>query len=225
MKGDDGSHSGRTRHRGFSLVELLVVLAIMVIITTIALTSQSAFNKTLILANTAYDVALTLRSAETYGLGNRVAGSVANAGYGIDFQKATPGSFILFADTSPQSSNSTACHPNPDPSAPNARPGNCVYDAGSGEKVTSYALGNGITISDFCAYQLSVWSCASGGLSSLDIIFSRPNPDPFISVNGSYSTVSPATRACLTLSSPQGGLRFISVGASGEITANAASCP
>ena len=218
-----------SHHRGFTLIELLVVLAIMVIITSVVLTSQSSFNKTLILANTAYDVALTLRSAETYGLGNRVAGTVANAGYGLDFQKATPGSFTLFADTYPPPS-STGCHPATDPTAPNARPGDCVYEANQGEKVTEYALGNGITVSDFCAYTPNTlsWSCANSGnqaLSVLDIIFSRPNPDPFMSVNGAYSASSPVTEACLTLSSPQGGSRFISVGASGEINATALSCP
>ncbi|MHB1769860.1 MAG: prepilin-type N-terminal cleavage/methylation domain-containing protein [Minisyncoccota bacterium] len=219
----------QNRHSGFTLIELLVVLAIMVIITAVVLTSQSSFNKTLILANTAYDVALTLRSAETYGLGNRVAGTVENAGYGLDFQKATPGAFTLFADTYPPPS-STSCHPIADPTAPNARPGDCVYEANQGEKVTGYTLGNGITISDFCAYtpnNLS-WSCANSGnqaLSTLDIIFSRPNPDPFMSVNGAYSTANPVTAACLALSSPQGGSRFISVGASGEINESALSCP
>ena len=48
--------------KGFTLIELLIVLAIIATVTTIALSSQSNFNKTLILANTAYDIALTLRS-------------------------------------------------------------------------------------------------------------------------------------------------------------------
>lgn len=205
----------------------MVVLAIITIISLIIVTNQGAFNRTLLLENTAYDVALTLRSAETYGLGNRIAGSIANAGYGLDFQKATPGSFTLFADTSPLSSDPSACHPNPNPSAPNARPGNCVYDANQGEKVTGYTLGNGITISDFCAYTPNTlsWSCASGSLTSLDIVFSRPNPDPFMSVNGYYSATFPITKACIALTSQQGGARFVSVAASGEITANASSCP
>ena len=79
----------------------MVVLTIIVVITTVVVASQSSFNKTLILVNTAYDIALTLRSAETYGLGSRAFGGVVNAGYGLNFQSGTPQSFTLFADTYP----------------------------------------------------------------------------------------------------------------------------
>lgn len=213
---------------GFTLVELLVVVAIILVITSIALASQSSFNKTLILANTAYDVALTLHSAETYGLGSRAVAGVANTGYGIDFQSGTPGLFTFFADTYPLPSTAPGCHQTADPTAPDARPGDCAYEANRGEKVTDYTLGNGMTVSDFCAYALGGWSCAhanGGTLQTLDIVFARPNTEAFMSVNGSYSVAFPVTRACLSVSSPQGGARFVSVAASGEITANAPSCP
>lgn len=209
----------RTLSSGFTLIELMVVLTIIVTITMVILTSQSTFNKTLILANTAYDIALTLRSSQTYGLSSRAVVSTRNVGYGLNFQKVTPGSYTLFADTFPEPS-AFNCHgiPPNGATAPDAKPGNCRYD--SGEKVLDYTLGNNIIVSDFCAFALGSWSCAyarGGGLTSLNIVFARPNPDPFINVNG--------TKACLAISSPQGGSSFISVSASGEITANAPSCP
>jgi len=206
----------------------MVVLAIIVVISVVVLASQSSFNKTIILTNTAYDVALTLRSAETYGLSSRVTGASANAGYGINFQKATPGSFILFVDFYPAPSTLSVCHPTSDASSPSALPGDCVYQPDQGERVSEYVLGNGITIADFCIFALDRWWCAyaqGGGLSSLDIVFARPNPDPFMSVNGLYFSAIPISAACLALTSPQGGARFISVAASGQIVANAASCP
>lgn len=212
-------------------MELMVVLAIIVIITSVVLTSQNSFNKTLILANTAYDIALTLRSAQTYGLSSRAAGAAASAGYGLHFQTSPAGLFTLFADTYPGASVSSVCHPTSDASAPDAKPGNCSYESAQGEKVVDYKLGNGITVSDFCAYSLGSWSCtyahsgAGGGLSSLDIVFARPNPDPFMSVNGSYSIIAPVTAACIAVTSPQGGAHFVSVAASGQIVANALSCP
>lgn len=206
----------------------MVVLTIIVVITMVVLSSQSSFNKTLILANTAYDIALTLRSAETYGLGSRAFGTTVNAGYGLHFDVGTPGSFTLFADQYPVPSVSSVCHPALDVSAPSAQPGNCSYDPSQGEKITNYTLGNGITVHDFCAYALNTWSCAGaqgGGLTVLDIVFARPNPEPFISVNGSYTTTFPVTAACITLTSPQGGEKYVSVGSSGQINANASSCP
>ena len=213
-------------HRGFTLIELLVVFSIIVVVTTIAITSQSSFNRTVILANTAYDVALSLRSAQTFGLGSRAAGVTANAGYGIHFEAATPNSFTFFADTYPSPSTNSQCHPTADTSAPNAQPGNCSYDSAQGEQVTTYRMGNGITISNFCVDVLGSFECAQGGdLTVLDIVFARPNPDPFMSVNGVYEASYPISAACVTLTSPQGGARFVSVGASGEITANATSCP
>jgi prepilin-type N-terminal cleavage/methylation domain-containing protein len=221
----------KTPSSGFTLVELLVVLAIIGVIMTVTLTSQGSFNKTLILSNTAYDIALTIRSAETYGLSSRASGAVANSGYGINFTTTAPDTVTLFADAYPIPGVTTVCHANPDPTAPDARPGDCAYQSSQGELVTSYKLGNAITITDFCAQSSGVWSCTyahggyGGGLASLDLVFVRPDPNPFMSVNGAYSSLSPVTRACLTISSRQGGSRYISVSSSGQISASAASCP
>lgn len=207
-------------------MELLVVLAIIITITGVVLSSQSSFNRTLILANTTYDVALTLRDAETYGLGSRVTTSGAsNAGYGLHFQKSTPGIFTLFSDINSASGAADNCHPVADSSTPNARPGNCVYDAAMSERVLDYTLGNGITVTNMCAFSSGAWSCSSGSVTSLDIVFSRPDSDPKMSVNGTYNSSFPVTAACLTLSSPQGGSKFVRVEMSGSITANATSCP
>lgn len=210
------SHS--KNNKGFTLIELLVVLAIMTVITGIMITNQSSFNRTLILSNSAYDLALTLRATETYGISSRVTGSgVSDVGYGLHFGSAPTTSFILFADNTP-SPSAFGCHglPPGGATAPDARPGDCMYE--SSEGVTVYNLNNGITVSDFCAYVLGNWSCASTGLTSLDVVFARPDPNPFINGNG--------TRACLTLTSADGSShRFVTVSASGAISANATSCP
>ena len=93
----------------------------IVTITSVVLTSQSAFNKTLILANTAYDVALSLRSAATYGLGGHAI-NMMPTGYGMHFELSTPGSFTLFADTYPAPSALSVCHSVDDPSTLDAPP-------------------------------------------------------------------------------------------------------
>lgn len=188
---------------GFTLVELMVVLTIIVIIAVAVLTSQSSFNKTLILANTTYDIALTVRSTQSLGIGSRNVAGTINAGRGVHFQRGN--SFTLFADTSPPAS----CD------MPNCNSGDYVYDGGS-EFIQTYELNNGMTISNFCVDG----SCT---YNSLDIVFARPNPDAFISVNG--STFTNYARACLIITSAQGGEKYVSVSKSGQITASATSCP
>mgnify|MGYP001611851926 FL=1 len=206
---------------------MMVVLAIIVTITGVTLTSQTSFNKTLVLANTAYDIALTLRSSQTYGLGSRAFGGITNMGYGLHFEIGSRESFTLFADIFP-SPNPSTCHgvPATGSDSPEAKYGNCQYDSSRSEKVKDYNLENNIYISDFCIYTLGSWSCtyahdgAAGGLTSLDIVFARPNPDPFINRNRNG-------KACIAISSRQdiSRRRFISVTESGQITANASSCP
>lgn len=192
--------------KGFTLVELMVVLTIIVIISTVVITSQSSFNKTLILANTAYDIALSIRSAQTYGIGSRAVGTTVNAGHGIRFQSNPSSSFIFFADTSP----TAPC------SQPNCKSGDHTYTNGSDSVVQTYTLGNGMTISKLCVDS----TC---NLSSLDVVFERPNPNAFISADGYYSVNN--AKACITVTSPQGGEKYVSVSKSGQIIANAVSCP
>ncbi|HVM58919.1 MAG TPA: type II secretion system protein [Candidatus Paceibacterota bacterium] len=218
--------------RGFTIIELLVVLAIIGILSVIVIVTQSSFNKTLTLANSAYDVALVIRSAETYGLGSRATGVDANAGYGIHLSSSTQDALTLFADTYPGPSD-TSCYglPIEGADAPDAKPGNCAddtVDGGPDEDITTFNLGNGIYFSDFCADVADSWQCVSDDgstLSSLDIVFSRPNADTRMSINGAYDADFPVTAACIALTSLNGGERFVSVSNAGQITANSASCP
>ncbi len=171
----------------------MVVLAIIGIISVVTLNSQSSFNKALVLANTTYDIALAIRSAETFGIGSRASGSIANAGYGVHFARGTANSFILFPDISPINSSCTT---------PDCKPGNYVYDAVADAPVQTYTLGNGMTISNFCVVA-GVPSCENTNgetLDSLDIVFSRPNPDSFMSTNGFYSALTTKTQGIMILS-------------------------
>lgn len=196
-------------------MELLVVLAIIISITTVVLTSQSAFNKTLLLANTAYDIALTLRLTESLGIGTLAVSGVKNAGRGAHFDKATPGFYITFGDTYPVPPSCAG--------KPTCNSGDDVYTASQDTPIQTYTLGNGMKITDFCVYPSGSNTCASTGLTSLDIVFARPNPDVFVRANG-VAGIS-YTSACLKVASLQGGARFIRVAPSGAIIANALSCP
>lgn len=199
-------------HRGYSLVELMVVLAIIATLLTVVITNQSQFNKTMTLSSTAYDIALTVRSAQTFGLGSRGAVASGKAGYGVHFSRDEQDTFILFQDTDP---------PVGSDASPDAVPGDYVYTSLSDAVEQTYAIGNGIKITDFCASTAGVWECASATLTSLDIVFKRPNPDVYVSTNGSFAPS--VTLVCLKLSAPSGESRFVTVGSAGQIVANAAS--
>lgn len=204
----------------------MVVFTIITMMLLVAVVSQSTFNKTLILSNTAYDVALTIRTAQVYGLGT-IAQSALNTGYGVHFDNTSNRTFTFFIDSLPVLPTATACHPNSNgQSAPDAKPGNCYYDGdASGEKLQTYTLNNGIRIKDFCVKN-SGWHCATDSISpitSVDIVFARPNPDVSIGSSGSYSASNSAV--CILLESPHGGNpKYINVGTSGAITASLNAC-
>lgn len=174
-----------TTPRGFSLVEMLVVLAIITVVTVIAVTGQTTFNRSLLLADTAYTVAFSIREAQSLGLSSRTFGTIQDAGYGIRFSRSTPGSYLLFADSttaSPGNTQSGLCPGHTVTTGPEARPGNCVYD-GTGELVRTYSFSRGFTVASFCGTTTGgakVCSTDSTPLDHLDISFMRPSTDSVI---------------------------------------------
>jgi prepilin-type N-terminal cleavage/methylation domain-containing protein len=174
----------RSSKRGFTLIEMLVVMGIMMVITTVLLVKQSRFDSSTVLRSLAYGVALSVRQAQVYGTSvvgtsttavacgtgfyNTVTGNCYASGYGLYFSNAlsnaTPSTYVLFADLN----------------------GNGTYEAN--EFVKSFSLGTGYAISNFCATnQLSIQQCANTTISSLAIVFKRPNPDAqfiVLDVNG-----------------------------------------
>ena len=175
------------RPRGFTLVELIVVLAIIIIITTITITSQSQYNRSLIITNTAYTIALSIREAQSLGLSSRAftttAGSlVQNAAYGVNFQDATPTEYRIFADVNASPAYS-GC-PTGTANTPEAKPGNCLYD-GAAEILTSFNLNKGFRIYDFCGIRSSSGAAVCGSSSSwsgMNITFLRPNTESIMTM-------------------------------------------
>lgn len=206
--------------RGFTLIEMLVVLAIIVVLMSIVFSGQLNFNRTLSLNNAAYDIALTLRQAQSYGLSSQAFFHVNNPGYGVYFQKAAPTSYIFFSDIYPAVSAGAQ---------PDARPGNSIYDATDSnsdgvpdETVQTYSLNNGFTLSAFCVYATGPGRvCTTGSLTALSVTFSRPNAITTIKGNtGSWGTY---TNACVKMSSLNGDTRYISVSQTGEVQAGAST--
>ena len=104
---------------GFTLMELMVSISIFVIMTVLLIVKFGNFNQNTNITNLAYDIALTLRTAQTYGMS--VQGQATGAGispmfqysYGVAFCALASGScpgasdtfsdqqLVMFADTDP----------------------------------------------------------------------------------------------------------------------------
>lgn len=85
----------RPRQGGFTLVELLISVSIIIILSVALYVQQSKFDSSVYMNNTAQGIALAIREAQTYG-----RGSLAGQGdgvYGMQFS-TTESRFIFFED-------------------------------------------------------------------------------------------------------------------------------
>lgn len=184
---------GRRRAQaGFTLIELLAVTGIMILITGLVLANNNKFNGTILLQNVAYDIALSIREAQVFGISVQNFNGSYDAAYGMHFQVNGGGSsiYVLFAD---------------------AVVNNGTYD--SGELVESTTLSGGYRIQDLCTTPpVGAEVC---GLASLDVSFVRPEPDAYIR-SPAYSGLNSSARIEITSSS--GGTRNIVIGSNGQIS-------
>lgn len=195
---------------GFSLMELLVVLALMLILLSVSLVNYNRFGKDVELENAAYSLSLAIREAQIYGVNKKARSGNANPkafgedyGYGIALSTATSGvtlnnkTLVIFEDKGPSY--------------------NQIFDIGNGciageECYSQILLTKGNYISDIRVLDSGGWT----SIADLSIYFKRPNPDAFFkrtSTGFSYS------RARIILTSPGGQYsRCVEVGAAGDIS-------
>ena len=153
--------------KGFTLIELLVCIAIFIMITSIAIWNNAQFNSSVLLTDLGYQVALSVRQAQVYGVTVRAPSSCVigspsctfNSGYGIEFSTSTPTAYLLFEDKGPSPDH--------------------IYESGSGELVQNYTIGKGYSIKELCV--------VTGGIphtvTTLDISFVRPEPQAWVRSN------------------------------------------
>lgn len=183
--------------RGFTLIEMIVVVGIFSFITAIVLANNSKFNGDILITNLAYEIALTIRQAQVFGLSVRefAVGGVSefNVGYGVYFSSGTTGSFVFYAD----------------------RNRNNQYD--SGELVETFTLGHGNFIKRLCAVTgAGARRCSdTGDINWLSVTFLRPLPDATIKTSNPSESYASAE---VHVSSPQGKERTVLSGVTGQIS-------
>lgn len=143
--------------KGFTLVELMVTVGIFVLMTALLLARYNSYYSGTIFTNTAYDIALTIRQAQLYGISVK-ADEDANFtyAYGVRFDLSeTNGSKqFSFAKYSNVSSGD-----------------DIDYSDFALEKI--YRIRHGAYVSKICKST----DCT---VTKLDIIFLRPNPNPYM---------------------------------------------
>lgn len=191
---------------GFTLIEALVVTAILVLLSSFFIVKYQSFNSSIIVSSLAYDVALSIRQAQVFGISVQFFdsgfGSGFDSAYGVHFSSTDNTRYTLYADSN----------------------NNYFYDDGmpslcDAECVTQYQLNRGNFISNFCATLSSgAEQCVSGTgdtITDLHILFRRPNPDAIIKSDDMGDSFKSAR---IVIESPEGNIREIRVFLTGQIS-------
>ena len=190
----DASRTKAVTTSGFTLIELIVVVGILVVISSIILANYSKFGGQILLRNLAYDVALSIREAQVYGISARsFLGAQFASGHGVYFSFNEGNNvFFLYTDVD----------------------NNAFFTSAATEWVETYSLGRGYTIDRMCVLVGGVEDCS---VVELDMLFKRPEPDAIIRASFG-SSFAPYSRARIVLTSPREYKLSVLVESTGQIS-------
>lgn len=222
-----------TLNAGFSLVELLVAIALFGTIASLILFSYRKVSNQLFVTTLAYEIALSLRQAQSYGVSVhefRGGGTgTFDVGYGLHFDSGSLTTYALFADRDGEEGD--AVFNGSYGTAYNAT--GCLSQT---ECVTVFLLEKGNKISKFCGVlptgdlgrdvpdankneecNVNSLPASNPTITSLDLTFLRPNPDAIIKTNQSaFGHQYKAAR--IYVISPAGDRRIVELANTGQIS-------
>ncbi len=223
--------------KGFTLIELMVCIGVMMIMTTLLFSSYPDSMVRIGLANTSHKISILVREAQVRGSSVDSRSGMNNlnvvSGYGVYVNSLATTSLILFADFAGTTQQVNHIYV-----------GNGLYDQNPvDEKDSTLNLLQSFYISNICVKNSVDLYCNSGHVNplptvnttthidNLTISFIRPNPRPNIYIN---NVISSYDEACIEIRSPKspvvpkeplaGHVRAIKVSNTGFITTSVKSC-
>lgn len=172
-KKDRSPYIARLR-RGFTMIELLVSISIMVLITGLVLGNYKTFSNSAQFVNTAESIVLALRQAQVYGIAAKsnavvCGGSAFDCVYGVHLDSFA-GDLV-----NPPRNNQVILFADEDVSTPN----DAYHYTSTDRIVETITFPPGVTISKLhCNNFGSIVGDCSG--STMDITFRRPNVDAVV---------------------------------------------
>lgn len=187
------------------------MVAIFLIITSIALTRQSKFSSDILISNLAYEFALSIREAQVYGIGSKVAPSSITGeerfkvGYGIHLNLNNPSEYNFFTDIPGNGASGAS---------------NYLYDDGVVEEfMYSVPITRNQKIKNFCGIESNGTATCAKDNSNIEmhISFVRPNPDAYIFLVESGTETSYPQGVIVLESSTGDKCRIVRVTQTGQI--------
>ncbi len=195
---------------GFTIVELMVVVGIMSVISTLLLFNSSNLNSSVLLSNTAYEIGLIIRDAQVAGLGAKVIATngdqtvATTSNQGVFFDKLNPQQIVFFADLNK----------------------NNTYDQISNEKSQVYIIENKAgKVLNICKLELNN-NCTNPNTSeNLSIIFKRPNPEAYFYPKDMTNPLGYQGNIAINIGFDDGECRSITIYKTGGIQIDKNFCP
>jgi prepilin-type N-terminal cleavage/methylation domain-containing protein len=153
----------KTTQSGFSLIELMVTIAIVTLVTGLVMVKYSTFNSAVILKSQAYEMALDIREAQVLGVSVGGSAGAFRKAYGIYIDLDSRNTYKLFQD------------------APNSGTDK-KYDPGE-EIGETYTIDPRFAIYQICTTISNIQTCDSTNSANTSISFKRPDFDAQILTN------------------------------------------
>lgn len=197
-------------NRGFTLLEAVVTIGIAAMISSLVLANFPKFSRQLELSRTSQAVATSFREAEGFALGVREFNGLFPA-YGLHFSSADKKQYVLFADLPDVNGNTNHVYDLTDANE----------DGKPDELVDTYTISLIPSLKGFCVGKKSGGArCYSDAdIGTLDAVFVRPNPDIFISINGTRCEgITCYSDAEIFLELPTGECREVVIWQTGQLS-------